>query len=35
MQIGLDLTLILLLVATLFHAMRLERALGVLRRDRA
>ena len=35
MQIGLDLTLILPLVATLFHAMRLERALGVLRRDRA
>ena len=34
MQIGLDLTLIILLIATLFHAMRLERALGVLKRDR-
>ena len=35
MQIGLDVALILLLVATLFHAMRLERALGVLKRNRA
>lgn len=31
----LDIVLILLLAATLFHAVRLERALGVLRRDRA
>jgi hypothetical protein len=31
----LELVLILLLAATLFHAMRLERALGVLKRDRA
>ncbi len=30
----LDLTLVLLLAATLFHAIRLERALGVLKRDR-
>ncbi len=30
-----DLVLIGLLAATLFHAIRLERALGVLRRDRA
>ena len=30
----LDLALMLLLAATLFHAMRLERALGVLKRDR-
>ena len=30
----LELALILLLAATLFHAMRLERALGVLKRDR-
>ena len=31
----LELALLLLLAATLFHAMRLERALGVLKRDRA
>jgi hypothetical protein len=31
----LDIVLILLLAATLFHAVRLERALGVLKRDRA
>ena len=31
----LELVLILLLAATLFHALRLERALGVLKRDRA
>ena len=31
----LDLALIVLLAVTLFHALRLERALGVLRRDRA
>ncbi len=31
----LELVLILLLGATLFHALRLERALGVLKRDRA
>jgi hypothetical protein len=31
----LDITLMVLLAATLFHAMRLERALGVLKRDRA
>jgi hypothetical protein len=31
----LELVLILLLAGTLFHAMRLERALGVLKRDRA
>lgn len=30
----LELALILLLAATLFHALRLERALGVLKRDR-
>lgn len=35
MQWLLDLALIGLLAATLFHALRLERALGVLRRDRA
>lgn len=35
MQWVLDLVLILLLAATLFHALRLERALGVLKRDRA
>ncbi len=35
MQWLLDLALMLLLAATLFHAMRLERALGVLKRDRA
>jgi len=31
----LDITLVLLLTLTLFHALRLERALGVLQRDRA
>ena len=31
----LELALVLLLGATLFHAVRLERALGVLKRDRA
>jgi hypothetical protein len=31
----LDIALIVLLALTLFHALRLERALGVLRRDRA
>ena len=31
----LELALLLLLAATLFHALRLERALGVLKRDRA
>ena len=31
----LELALIVLLAATLFHATRLERALGVLKRDRA
>ena len=35
MQWTLELGLIALLVATLFHAVRLERALGVLKRDRA
>jgi chromosome segregation ATPase len=35
MQWVLDLALIGLLAATLFHALRLERALGVLKRDRA
>lgn len=35
MQWLLDLIVIALLAATLFHAMRLERALGVLKRDRA
>ncbi len=35
MQWALDLVLIGLLAATLFHALRLERALGVLKRDRA
>ena len=34
MQWALDLALIVLLALTLFHALRLERALGVLRRDR-
>ena len=34
-EIALEALLILLLGATLFHALRLERALGVLRRDRA
>jgi hypothetical protein len=31
----LDVILVILLAATLFHAVRLERALGVLKRDRA
>jgi hypothetical protein len=31
----LELVLVVLLAATLFHALRLERALGVLKRDRA
>src|SRR5689334_217484 len=31
----LDISLLVLLAATLFHAARLERALGVLKRDRA
>ncbi|MDE2199853.1 MAG: hypothetical protein KGJ41_12615 [Rhodospirillales bacterium] len=31
----LELALVVLLAATLFHALRLERALGVLKRDRA
>ena len=31
----LDILLVVLLTATLFHAIRLERALGVLKRDRA
>jgi hypothetical protein len=31
----LDIALVILLTATLFHAVRLERALGVLKRDRA
>ncbi len=35
MQWMLDLVLIVLLAATLFHTLRLERALGVLKRDRA
>ncbi|MDA8249726.1 MAG: DUF6468 domain-containing protein [Rhodospirillales bacterium] len=35
MQWALDLVLIVLLATTLFHALRLERALGVLKRDRA
>ena len=35
MQILLDIGLGALLILTLFHAMRLERALGVLKRDRA
>ena len=35
MQTVLDIALIGLLAATLFHALRLERALGVLKRDRA
>jgi hypothetical protein len=34
-QILLEAALVLLLAATLFHALRLERALGVLKRDRA
>ena len=35
MEWVLDIALIVLLAVTLFHALRLERALGVLRRDRA
>lgn len=35
MEWALDLVLIVLLAATLFHALRLERALGMLKRDRA
>ena len=34
MQLALDAVLICLLVATLFYALRLERALGVLKQDR-
>jgi hypothetical protein len=33
-QLMLEVALLLLLAATLFHALRLERALGVLKRDR-
>lgn len=35
MESTLEIVLIALLAATLFHALRLERALGVLKRDRA
>ena len=35
MQWLLEIALLVLLAATLFQAMRLERALGVLKRDRA
>ncbi len=35
MEILLEIVLVGLLAATLFHALRLERALGVLKRDRA
>src|SRR5512146_993285 len=35
MQWALELVLVVLLAATLFQAVRLERALGVLKRDRA
>ncbi len=35
MEYLLEIALIVLLAVTLFHALRLERALGVLRRDRA
>ena len=35
MEWALELVLVVLLLAMLFHAIRLERALGVLRRDRA
>ncbi|MBS0559510.1 MAG: hypothetical protein JSR21_05595 [Proteobacteria bacterium] len=35
MEYGIEIALIVLLGVTLFHALRLERALGVLRRDRA
>jgi hypothetical protein len=34
MEWALDILLVVLLTATLFHAVRLERALGVLKRDR-
>ncbi len=34
MEWALELALVALLAATLFHAVRLERALGVLKRDR-
>lgn len=34
MQWAVEIVLIVLLAATLFHALRLERALGVLKRDR-
>ncbi len=35
MEWALEIALIFLLAATLFHALRLERALGMLKRDRA
>jgi hypothetical protein len=35
MEWVLEIVLVVLLAATLFHALRLERALGVLKRDRA
>ncbi len=35
LQFVIETALVLLLTATLFHALRLERALGVLKRDRA
>jgi hypothetical protein len=35
MEWALDILLVILLTATLFHAVRLERALGVLKKDRA
>ncbi len=35
MEWSLDIALIVMLAATLFHALRLERALGVLKQDRA
>jgi hypothetical protein len=35
MEWALDILLVVLLAATLFHAVRLERALGVLKRDRS
>jgi hypothetical protein len=35
MEMVLDVILIILLMATLFHALRLERALGVLKHDRS
>ena len=34
MEWVLEIVLVLMLAATLFHALRLERALGVLKRDR-